>query len=272
MEHHSVFYEPVNRLLIALLGPPPVEKIATPWLREFFFPDGASAWLPDTAIMALLLTVLIAILFPLAARKFDRDRPGAVQNFLELVVDGIRSLLDDVIGHGAGHKYLSIIGTFAIFIFLGNLFGLIFPLQPPTASLSTTVALAVISFLYFNWQGIREHGPLKYLRHFAGPSLLSDKASWGLKIGMFPALFAFGALFFVIEVIGNFARILSLSLRLFMNISGEHTVTGFFANLLPIIVPWPLMALGLFTALLQSFIFVTLTAVYINLSTAHEEH
>jgi F-type H+-transporting ATPase subunit a len=57
-----------------------------------------------------------------------------------------------------------------------------------------------------------------------------------------------------------------------MNISGEHTVTGFFASLMPIFVPWPLMALGLFTALLQSFIFVTLTAVYINLSTAHEEH
>jgi len=271
MEHHSVLYGPVNRLLIALLGPPPVDKVSPAW-REFFFPDGVNAWIPDTAIMALLLTLIVAVLFPLAARSFDRERPGGVQNFLELLVDGIRNLLEDVIGHGAGKKYLAIIGSFALFIFIGNIFGLIFPLQPPTGSLSTTVALAVIAFLYFNWQGIKEHGPLKYLRHFGGPSLLSDKAGWGLKIGMFPALLAFGALFFVIEMIGNFARILSLSLRLFMNISGEHTVTGFFASLFPIIVPWPLMILGLFTAVLQSFIFVTLTAVYINLATAHEEH
>jgi F-type H+-transporting ATPase subunit a len=79
-------------------------------------------------------------------------------------------------------------------------------------------------------------------------------------------------IFVAVELVSNVARILSLSLRLLMNISGEHTVTGFFSSLLPIVLPWPLMVLGLFTALLQSFIFVTLTAVYVNLSTAHEEH
>ena len=253
MEHHSILYGPVNRLLLALLGPPPLAKFSPGW-REFLFPDGGNIWLPDTAIMALFLTLLFAIFFPIAARSFDRERPGSIQNFLEMIVGAIRDLLEDVIGHGAGRKYLAIIGAFSLFIFFGNLFGLIFPLQPPTGSLSTTVALAVIAFLYFNWQGFKEHGFFGYLKHFMGPV-------WWLA-----------PLFFVIEMIGNFARILSLSLRLFMNISGEHTVTGFFASLLPIFVPWPLMALGLFTALLQAFIFVTLTAVYINLSTAHEEH
>src|SRR5437016_11345282 len=170
-----------------------------------------------------------------------------------MLVSGLRSLVDDVIGHG-GQKYLPIIGTFAIFIGVANLFGLFFFLQPPTGSLSTTVALAIISFLYFNFQGIREHGLFRYLGHFTGPLLL------------------IAPLFFVIEIIGTFARILSLSLRLFMNIFGEHTATGIFSGLAPIVVPWPLMALGLFTALLQSFIFVTLTSVYISLGTAHEEH
>ena len=253
MEHHSILYGPVNRLLLAILGPPPVAKFSAGW-SKFLFPDGEHAWIPDTAIMVLLLTLIVAILFPLAARRFDRERPGGVQNFLEMIVDAIRGLLEDVIGHGAQHKYLPMIGALALFIFMGNLFGLIYPLQPPTGSLSTTAALAVIAFLYFNWQGIKENGVLGFLKHFAGPV-------WWLA-----------PLFFVIEIIGNFARILSLSLRLFMNISGEHTVTGFFASLVPIVVPWPLMILGLFTALLQSFIFVTLTAVYINLSTAHEEH
>jgi F-type H+-transporting ATPase subunit a len=204
--------------------------------------------------MVLLLLLLFVVFFPLAARRFNKERPGGLQNFLEMVVSALKSLLDDVIGHGAEKRYLPIIGAFAIFILLANLFGLFFFLQPPTGSLSTTVALAVLSFVYFNLQGIREHGFFGYLKHFMGPVLL------------------LAPLFFIIEMIGNFARILSLSLRLFMNIFGEHTATGIFASLAPIVVPWPLMALGLFTALLQAFIFVTLTSVYISLATAHEEH
>ncbi len=253
MEHHSILYGPVNRLLIKLFGVPPAEKMS-PSAAAFWFPDGKAAWIPDPALMTLLLLLLFAVFFPLAARRYRRERPGAVQNFLEMIVEGIRSLLDDVIGHGAEKKYLAMIGTFGVFIFVANLFGLFFFLQPPTGVLSTTVALALVSFVYFNTQGIREHGLLGYLRHFMGPVL------W------------LAPLFFIIETIGNFARILSLSLRLFMNIYGEHTATGIFAGLAPIIVPWPLMALGIFTALLQAFIFVMLTAVYVSLGTAHEEH
>ena len=252
-EHHSILYGPVNRLLIALFGPPPVERMSA-GAAAFWFPDGRSAWIPDAALMALLVLLIFAVFLPLAARRYDKERPGRIQNFLEMIVAGVRSLVSDIIGHGAEKRYLNVIGGFAVFIFLANLFGLFFFLQPPTGSLSTTVALAVLSFLYFNFQGVKEHGVLGYLKHFMGPVL------W------------LAPLFFVIEIIGNFARILSLSLRLFMNIYGEHTATGIFAGLVPIVVPWPLMALGLFTALLQSFIFATLSSVYISLATAHEEH
>jgi F-type H+-transporting ATPase subunit a len=251
-EHHSFLYEPINRLLIRLLGEPPVEKLS-PGAAAFWFPDGKHAWIPDPAIMTLLLVLLFAVFFPLAARRYRREKPGGVQTFLEMVVSAIRGLLEDVIGHGAGKKYIYIMGTFALFIFVANLFGLFFFLTPPTGTLATTVALALISFVYFNVQGLRENGLVGYLKQFMGPVL------W------------LAPLFFVIEMISNFARILSLSLRLFMNIFGEHTTTGIFASLVPIVVPWPLMGLGLFTALLQSFIFVTLTAVYISLATA-EEH
>ena len=252
-EHHSILYRPVNALLLKILGTPPVEKLS-PGLAAFLFPDGREAWIPDTAIMTLLVLLLFAVFFPLAARRYRRERPGGVQTFLEMVVSGLRGLLEDVIGHGAEKKYLPIIGAFALFIFVSNLFGLFFFLQPPTGSLSTTIALALLSFFYFNVQGIRAHGFFGYLKHFMGPVL------W------------LAPLFFVIEMIGNFARILSLSLRLFMNIFGEHTATGIFAGLAPILVPWPLMGLGLFTALLQAFIFITLSAVYIEGATAHEEH
>ena len=252
-EHHSILYAPVNRLLIALFGPPPVERLSA-GAAAFWFPDGKAAWIPDPAIMALLLLLLLLAFLPWAARKYEKERPGKVQNFLEMLVAGVRSLVVDVIGPGAENRYMNVIGGFALFIFVGNLFGLFFFLQPPTGSLSTTVALALLSFVYFNFQGIKEHGFLGYLKHFMGPVL------W------------LAPLFFVIEIIGNFARILSLSLRLFMNIYGEHTATGIFAGLVPIVVPWPLMALGLFTAILQAFIFATLSSVYISLATAHEEH
>lgn len=253
MEHHSILYGPVNRLLIRLLGEPPVGRMS-PGQAAFWFPDGKEAWIPDSALMGILVLLLFAVLLPLAARRYNKEKPGSVQNFLEMLVDAIGSLIDDVIGHGARKKYLWMIGAMAVFIGVSNLFGMFFFLTPPTGVLSTTLALAVVSFIYFNWQGIKANGVWGFLKHFMGPV-------WWLA-----------PLFFVIEIIGNLARILSLSLRLFMNISGEHTVTGFFASLAPIVVPWPLMILGLFTAFLQAFIFITLTSVYINLLTAHEEH
>jgi F-type H+-transporting ATPase subunit a len=253
LEHHSILYGPVNRLLIRLLGEPPVEHMS-PGARAFWFPDGKEAWIPDPALMGILVLLLFVILLPRIARRYDREKPGGVQNFLEMLVDGLRGLVVDVIGHDADKKYFWMLGALAVFIGVSNLFGMFFFLTPPTSVLSTTLALAVIAFFYFNWQGIKANGVLGFLKHFAGPV-------WWLV-----------PLFFVIEMIGNFARILSLSLRLFMNISGEHTVTGFFSSIAPIVVPWPLMILGLFTAFLQAFIFVTLTSVYINLVTAHEEH
>jgi len=251
-EHHSILYGPINALLIRLLGAPPIEKMS-PGAAAFFFPDGKEAWIPDAAIMTLLLLLVIAILFPLAARRFHRDKPSKVQSFLEMIVSFLNDLAEETIGHGS-RRYLPIIGGLFLFIAMGNLFGLFFFLQPPTGALSTTVALAVVSFVYFNYQGIKEHGLGGYLKHFMGPLLL------------------IAPLFFVIEIIGTFARILSLSLRLFMNIFGEHTTTNVFASLVPVVVPWPMMALGIFTALLQAYVFALLTAVYVSGATAHEEH
>jgi F-type H+-transporting ATPase subunit a len=252
-EHHSILYGPVNRLLIRLLGEPPVGKLPGK-LGAFVFPDGKEAWIPDAAIMTMLLLLIFALFFPWLARRYSKDKPGGLQSFFEMLVSGLRGLVDDVFGDGAPPKYAAIVGTFAIFIGAANLMGLFFFLQPPTGSLSTTVTLAVISFLYFNKEGIREHGFLGYLKHFTGPLLV------------------IAPLFFVIEIIGTFARILSLSLRLFMNIYGEHTTTNVFASLVPIVVPWPMMALGLFTAVLQAYVFALLSAVYISGATEHVEH
>jgi F-type H+-transporting ATPase subunit a len=212
------------------------------------------AWdIPDHVIMALLVFLISCIIFPLVSRRISKDNPGTLQHLLELTVKGLKDLLHDIIGPH-GDEYLYIIGGFAVFIFISNMFGLFYFLAPPTSNPNTTFALSITAFLYFNWQGIRKQGLVHYLKHFMGPI-------WWLAPLMFP-----------IEIIGNLARVLSLGMRLFGNIFGEHTATSIFIGLVPLVVPWPMMALGIFGAFLQTFVFIMLTMVYISGAVATEEH
>lgn len=233
MEHeHSILYEPFNRYI---------------WRHAFGFD------VPDHVVMALLVLLISAVVFPWISRNIRRDDPGGFQQFLELIVGGLKGLLREVVGPHS-ERFLYIVGGFAVFIFLSNIMGIFFFLQPPTGNVNTTFALSITAFLYYNWQGIRAQGPGHYLAHFAGPI-------WWLAPLMFP-----------IELIGHFARILSLGMRLFGNITGEHTATGIFMGMLPFIVPWPMMGLGIFGAVLQTFVFIMLTMVYIGGAVATEEH
>ncbi len=235
MEHeHSILYKPVNVLWHAAQ-------------HQF-------GWdIPDHVIMALLVLVISCVVFPLATRRVSKDNPSSFQHLLEMIVGALRGMLHEIVGHGS-ERFIYIIGGFACFIFMANIFGLFFFLQPPTSNINTTFALSITAFLYYNWQGIRTQGPLHYLAHFAGPI-------WWLAPLMFP-----------IEIIGHFARILSLGMRLFGNILGEHTATGIFMGMMPFVVPWPMMGLGIFGAFLQTFVFIMLTMVYLNGAVAAEEH
>ncbi|HEX6159314.1 MAG TPA: F0F1 ATP synthase subunit A, partial [Thermoanaerobaculia bacterium] len=208
---------------------------------------------PDHVIMALVVLLISCIVFPLMSRKISKDNPGGFQQMLELVVAGLKGLLHDIVGPHS-ERYLYIIGAFAVFIFVSNIMGLFFFLQPPTGNVNTTFALSLTAFLYYNWQGIRTQGLGHYLAHFAGPVPL------------------IAPLMFPIELIGHFARILSLGMRLFGNIFGEHTATGIFMGMLPFVVPWPMMGLGIFGSFLQTFVFIMLTMVYIGGAVATEEH
>jgi len=233
MEHeHSILYEPFNKYI---------------WRHAFGFD------VPDHVVMALLVLLISLIVFPLASRRISRDQPGGFQQFLELIVDGLKGLLHEIVGPHS-ERYLYIIGGFACFIFVSNIFGIFFFLQPPTANPNTTFGLGLTAFLYYNVQGVRAQGLLHYLKHFAGPMPL-------LAPIMIP-----------IEIIGHLARILSLGMRLFGNIFGEHAATGIFMGMLPFVLPWPMMGLGIFGAFLQTFVFIMLTMVYIGGATTAEEH
>jgi|ERR1043165_4710759 F-type H+-transporting ATPase subunit a len=235
MEHESsILLEPFNKYI---------------W-RHAFGVD-----VPDHVLMAGLVFVICLVFFPIVTRRLSRDNPGPLQQTLELLIVGLRDMMHDIIGHGS-ERFLEMIAAFTVFIFISNMFGLFYFLQPPTSNPNTTFALSISSFLYFNYQGIRTQGLWHYLGHFAGPV-------WWLAPLMFP-----------IEIVGNFARALSLGMRLFGNIFGEHTATGIFMGLVPVIVPWPMMALGIFGAVLQTFVFIMLTMVYLSVvgAVATEEH
>lgn len=248
-EHHvhSIVYGPVNAVwdwFVALLGQ------EARW---------GAVEVPDHVAMSIFVMVVCAALFLPMRFALKRERPGKLQQMLELLVEGLDHLLDDVIGHGAGRRYMPFIGALAVFILFANLAGLFFFLQPPTQNPNTTFALSITAFLYYNWVGLRRHG-LAYFKQFVGP------------VGGLPILMAvpFAILFLVIEPISHAARALSLGVRLFGNIFGEHAVSGEFFSIAPIVLPIPVMLLGLFAAMLQAFIFIMLTMVYIAGAEASE--
>jgi F-type H+-transporting ATPase subunit a len=216
--------------------------------------------IPAHAFMAALAALLIVAFFRIVVRKLictysEEDlikNPGKMQIFIEMLYKFFRSLIDDFIGE-EGRKFIPAVTTLGIFIAVSNLLGLLPEMGSPTANLNTTVACAIFIFIYYHYQGIKKHGLGGYLKTFMGPA-------WWLA-----------PIFFPIEVISHFSRPLSLSFRLFGNIFGEDYVIIIVAFLIPFIAPLPMMAFAIFTSLLQAFIFVMLSLVYLSGAVA-EEH
>lgn len=251
--HVSIITEWVNHLL-----GPTVYQIQKAIMPSFYGLFGAE-WhgdanmpIPNHMVMFFIAVIISTVVLYWLRGKLSVERPTTRQQVFELLIDGIRSLIRENIGpHGM--KYFPVIGTFAVLIGVCNLMGLIPFLQPPTANFNVTLALAVMSFLYYNYVGIKENGLFGYLKHFAGPSA------------------AMAVLFFPVEIISNLARIVSLSMRLLWNIFGDETLAGAFAQIFAWVLPAMLMPLALFVALMQAFIFTMLSILYISEVTHHHE-
>jgi F-type H+-transporting ATPase subunit a len=211
---------------------------------------------------AAFIAVIITLMAGLAYRKLrhteERLIPspkGSLVNLLEIAVEKILDLMEGVMGsRQVAERFFPLIGTIFIFILLCNLMGVIPGFLPPTDNVNTNFAISITVFLYYNYCGVREHGIKNYLKHFMGPII------W------------LAPLIFVIELIGHVVRPVSLSLRLFGNMTGDHLVLGIFSSLVPVLIPVIFMGLGVFISFIQAFVFTLLTMVYIALAVAHEEH
>jgi len=230
-----------------------MEKLEHPTLLHYILP-----FVPDHIAMSwFVMLVLIGVGYLVS--KNLKFIPSRLQASLELLVQGLENLLEEVVGH-KGKQYLPLVGTLALYIFVSNLLGLIPGFKSPTSSLNTTASCALVVFIYYNFQGIREHGFVKYFRHFMGPGFGDKNIPWLAPL-MLP-----------VELISHIARPLSLSIRLFGNIMGEDLVLAVLAvYILPILVPLPMMFMAVFTSLIQTFIFVLLTSLYLAGAVAEEE-
>ncbi len=189
--------------------------------------------------MAILIGLSLAARFSL-----KKTAPTGVQNLLETIVGALEDFVVDIMGT-EGRHYLSLIGSLFLFILVCNLQGLIPGFDSPTANINTTLALALVSFTATHYIGVRRHG-IGYIKHFMGPM-------WGLAPLMFP-----------IEVISHFARVMSLTFRLFGNMVAKHKLLLVLALLAPYIAPVPILGLGLLVAFVQAGVFTLLTMLYLS--------
>jgi F-type H+-transporting ATPase subunit a len=205
-------------------------------------------------ILALLVWALIGLRqLRAAADPVVPDGTLTARNTLEIFVEWFMGFIEGILGH-KGRRYVHVYATFFLFILAANLIGLLPGFAPPTSNFNVTFALGVTSFVLYNYYGLREKG-VAYIKHFLGPI-------WWLAFLMLP-----------LELIDNFVRPVSLSLRLFGNMTGDHMVLEIFTDLTKLVIPVAFYALGAFVSLIQAFVFTILSIIYLALALEeHEEH
>lgn len=187
-----------------------------------------------------------------AGRATDPEVGLGLRNVFELVAEFILMLGDNVMGR-ENRKYLPFIATIFFYIFAANLIGLVPGFSMPTDSVTFNAGIALVVFVMYNVWGVKEVGLLNYLKHFCGPVIF------------------LAPLMIVIELIGHIARPLSLSLRLFGNMLGDHLVVQVFTDLTKFGIPVIFYFMGTFVCFMQAFVFSLLTMIYIRFAVTHDD-
>jgi len=233
--------------------------------EKAFGPYTAENAVPWYTIMFVIACILTIVLVNLLKGKLSQDDPKPGQLTLEAGVLAIRDMIVSIIGEH-GFRHFPVVATFGLLILVSNLMGQ-FPLfMSPTASVNVTFALGISSFVYYNYVGISENGILNHLKHFAGPKL-----PLAMALVITP-------LIFVIELISNSIRPMTLGVRLFANMFADEQVFMQITNLAPpftqFLVPLILTLLGVFVAFVQAFVFTLLSMIYIGEVThaPHDDH
>ena len=214
-------------------------------------PEFPQAPIPNSVAMEVLVVGFLILVFLLVRSRLSVTDPGPLQHAFEGARNFIQGQSHEIIGHHS-EIFTAFLMTLGLFILFCNLLGLVPGFESPTATPYVPLGCAIVAFFYYNAQGFKKSG-LGYLKHFAGPM-------WWLAPIMVP-----------IEIISHLARVLSLTVRLYANMFAGDMVTLVFFSLVPIGVPVLFLGLHLGVSLLQTYIFVLLTMVYLSGAVA-EEH
>ncbi|MCA9550156.1 MAG: F0F1 ATP synthase subunit A [Myxococcales bacterium] len=217
-------------------------------------------------VAALLLVLLFMFVLAMMARSGLNRAKGDIlpdgrftaRNFMELLMEGVMVIMQFAMPRKAAIRHFWLIAPLAMFILFSNLLGLIPGFLPPTESFNTTFACGSVVFIYYNFYAFKKLG-MGHIAHMANP--MGEPIGWVMS-----------PLFIVVEVVSHCIRPVSLSVRLLCNIAGDHLVLAVFVGILPFLLPIPFMALGLFVALVQTFVFILLSSVYIGEVEANIEH
>lgn len=219
-------------------------------------------------IFAFFVALVLIVLAKIATSKSEMI-PGKFQNGVEMVVEGLYDFFSSILGKEA-RRYTPFLGTLFVYILGLNWIGMVPLGHSPSTSLNITLSMALLVFLYAQWTGMRRLGMLGYLDHLAGQP--RDGITWAMVPLMFP-----------LHIIGELAKPMSLSLRLFGNITGEDTLIAVFVGMGIAITPFigevvgiplqtPFYFLGLLLSAVQALVFTLLSTIYILLMLPHEEH
>lgn len=213
-------------------------------------PTYPTAPITDTFSMELLVFLALLAYFIVVRLTLSVEKPAAVQHLAEITHEFVSEQGESIIGHGF-ERFTGFLSVLGLFILIANLMGLIPGLESPTANVVVPLGFALATFVYYHYHGVRANG-FAYIKQFLGPV-------WWL----YP-------LMFLIEVISHFARILSLTVRLYANIFAGDLVTLAFFSLVPLGIPLIFMGLHMFVAVVQAYVFFLLAAVYLSMAVAHE--
>ena len=210
--------------------------------------------IPHNVSYGILASILL-ILMALAVKGSLNLIPRGLQNFVEMIVDAIYKLVDENIGHHFTKTFFPFICTIFLFILLCNFMGLVPGFASATSNVNTNAAMAIPVFLATHFYGIKVHGG-SYLNHFLGP--IRSLAALPLMI-----------LMFCVEVIGHIARPITLTVRLFGNMTGKHIILIVLGIIAPILAPAVILGLGVLVSVVQAFVFALLATLYLAGAVEH---
>ncbi len=219
-------------------------------LPPVFHPTHPEAPITNAVAMEVLVVATLILVFLFVRSRLSVDKPGSTQHLAEMMNDFIAKQGEEIIGHGS-ERFVPFLVSLFLFILFANLIGLIPGFISPSSEPAMPLGCAVVAFTYYNLHGLRVQG-LGYIKHFMGPV-------WWLAWLILP-----------IEVISTFARVMSLTIRLYANIFAGDMVTGAFFALMPVGIPVVFLLLHVAVSGLQAYIFVLLTTIYLQGAVAQE--